>query len=269
MSEYCLTAVEFRASLASRKEGTRPSKICYAGLHKCLACPLVRDYCARYCYPKSRKVRRAERSYDLIESSRYSSMVREDIELARRLIDGDEEAFRLVVSAHHGSMKRLARAIVGEPRAEELVQDAWIKAIGALPAFEARSSLRVWLLRIVRNLAISCLRMDRRQPKTESLEIDTLPDHYSVNGSWRVPPAIWSFDTPEALIAASELRFLIEQTLASMPEAQRAVITLKDVEGLPFDDICNVLEISASNARVLLHRARKRLWAVIDESQRK
>jgi RNA polymerase sigma-70 factor (ECF subfamily) len=162
-------------------------------------------------------------------------------------------------------MVRLARSIVGAARAEEVVQEAWIKVLAALPTFELRSSLRVWLMRILRNEAISLLRKDRRSPETET--DDALDDRFAPDGSWRTPPAIWSLDTPEALLASKEMQDVLNRALEALPELQRTVLTLKDIEDLSFDEICNVLEISASNARVLLHRARRRLWAAVDIHQ--
>lgn len=195
-------------------------------------------------------------------------MDEQDAQLVPRLLAGDDGAYRFVVSAYHGAMTRLARAIVGEGMAEDLVQEAWLKALAGLPQFEGRSSLRLWLLRIVRNEAISRLRKQARAPESESLEDDALAGRYDGDGRWRTPPGLWSLDTPEALLAAKEMRSVIDGALGAMPEMQRAVLTLKDIEGMSFEEICNVLEISASNVRVLLHRARKCLWAAIDDSQR-
>jgi RNA polymerase sigma-70 factor (ECF subfamily) len=192
----------------------------------------------------------------------------QDAQLLPRLLAGEEAAYRLLVSIHHAAMTRLARAIIGDAFAEEVVQEAWIKAIAALPSFEGRSSLRLWLLRILRNEAVSRLRKERRAPDTERLAEDEGDDRYGPDGSWRTPPTAWSLDTPEALLAAQELRAVIEETLENMPVMQRAVLALRDVEGLPFEDICNILELSASNARVLLHRARQRLWAAIDDYEK-
>lgn len=190
----------------------------------------------------------------------------QDSELLRRLLSGEEGAFRTLVASHHAAMKRFARTIVGEASAEEVVQEAWLKVVGGLRNFQSRSSLRSWLLRIVRNEAVSRLRKEAREPETESSE--ELDERYGPDGSWSSPPGRWSTDTPEALLAAQDMRAVIDETLAAMPTQQRAVLTLKDIEGLPFDEICNILDISASNARVLLHRARRRLWAAIDAYQK-
>lgn len=198
-----------------------------------------------------------------------SKMHEEDANLVPRLLAGDEGAYRLAVTVYHGAMIRLARAIAGRAIAEEIVQEAWIKAIGALAEFEGRSSLRLWLLRIVRNEAITRLRQKARIPENEGLDDDVLLNRYDDNGSWRTPPSIWSLDTPEALLAAEDLRIVIEKALDALPAMQRSVLTLRDVEGLQFEEICNILDLTASNARVLLHRARRHLWGAIDDYQRK
>ncbi len=190
----------------------------------------------------------------------------QDAELLPRLLSGEKGAFRALVLNHHAAMTRFARTIVGDTSAEEVVQEAWLKVIGALPKFELRSSLRSWLLRIVRNEAIDRLRKEAREPETDSG--DALDERHNLDGSWSKPPAIWSAETPEALLAVKDMRAIIEKVLDKMPTTQRAVLTLKDVEGLSFEDICNILEISASNARVLLHRGRRRLWSTIDEYQK-
>lgn len=198
-----------------------------------------------------------------------SEMHEEDAKLVPKLLAGDEGAYRLAVSIYHGAMIRLARAIAGQAIAEEIVQEAWIKAIGALAAFEGRSSLRLWLLRIVRNEAISRLRQKARTPETDGLDDEALSNRYDENGGWRTPPAIWSLDTPEAILAAKDMRNVIEKALDALPAMQRSVLTLRDIEGLQFEEICNILDLSASNARVLLHRARRHLWGAIDDYQRK
>jgi RNA polymerase sigma-70 factor, ECF subfamily len=189
-----------------------------------------------------------------------------DAKLLPRLRSGDPGALRAMVRDHHPAMKRFARTIVGDAAAEEVVQEAWLKAVAGLRNFAGRASLKSWLLRIVRNEAISRLRHEAHEVETASA--DELDERYGPDGTWRSPPATWSADTPEALLAAKDMRRVIDQALAAMPAPQRQVLTLKDVEGLAFDEICNILDISPSNARVLLHRARRRLWSAIDDYQK-
>jgi RNA polymerase sigma-70 factor, ECF subfamily len=180
---------------------------------------------------------------------------------------GDTKALRRLVSSHHAAMIGLARTMVGQAQAPDIVQETWLKALAALPKFEGRSSLRVWLLRIVRNECLTHLRKESRQGETESLDESGLEERFRFesDGHWRVPPALWSADTPEALLAARQTHGVIEATLNRMPMTLRSVLIMRDVEGLPFEEICNVLELTESNVRVILHRARRRLWAAIDE----
>jgi RNA polymerase sigma-70 factor (ECF subfamily) len=192
----------------------------------------------------------------------------QDAELLPKLLDGEQAAIRLLVATHHRSLTRFARSIVGAANAEDVVQEAWIKILNALPSFEGRSTLRQWLFTIVRNEAIGRLRRDARTIAPDSHSRDDLGDRFDPDGKWRTPPSAWSFDTPEALLAAKEMRGVLEKTLEGMPSMQRAVVVLRDVEGLSFEEVCNILEVSASNARVLLHRGRRRLWAAVDEYQK-
>jgi RNA polymerase sigma-70 factor, ECF subfamily len=195
----------------------------------------------------------------------FSDARQRESDLLSGLRAGDAAAFRSLVSTYNGSLMRFARAIVGSEDAKDVVQEAWLKAIRALPRFEGRSSLRSWLLSIVRNEAISRLRQKMRDPARDS--IDDIANDYGADGKWLNPPSTWSLDSPEALLAAKDTHAVIDKTLQDMPPAQRAVLDLVDTEGLSFAEVCNILEISASNARVLLHRARRRIWTAINADQ--
>lgn len=190
---------------------------------------------------------------------------RDTDELMSRLRAGDEAAIRTLVSTYHASMVRFARTMARDD-AEDIVQEAWLKIMRALQGFEGRSSLRTWLFAIVRNEALSRLRQDARRPQTTGA--DEFEDRFGSDGEWHTPPAAWSFDTPEALLASKDMQDLIARTLEGLPPAQRAAVTLRDIEGLSFEEIGNILVISPSNARVLLHRARQLLWAAIDRYQK-
>jgi RNA polymerase sigma-70 factor, ECF subfamily len=177
----------------------------------------------------------------------------------------DDRLIQRLVATYHASMIRFARSIVGANMAEDVIQEAWIKAIRALPSFEGRSSLRTWLFSIVHNEAVEVvgrLRRENREPATENT--DALSKRFGPNGSWSVPPRPWAAETPEALLAIKDLRTVIGKALEAMPEAQRTLLALRDIDGLSLQEICNVLKISASNARVLLHRGRRRLWTAIE-----
>jgi len=179
-----------------------------------------------------------------------------DSELIDALKRGQHEAFHQLVNRYHSTLVIIAKAIVGNAFADEVVQDSWETVITAIHGFEGRSSLRSWLVTIVSNRAKTRLKREKRHESLDDGWQD--PDAHTFNSrGWLTEdPPDWNMDTPEALLASDQLRDLILECLESLPEKQRAVLTLYDIEGLDFDEICNILEISSSNVRVLLHRAR-------------
>lgn len=191
----------------------------------------------------------------------------EDAGFIAALKAGDEAAFGQLVRHHHRTLLAVARGLVGESEAEEVVQLAWIKAHRALPAFEGRSALRTWLSRIVINEARMQLRSRRREVFLEDLAVeghDPLEERFAASGHWAQPPHRWREDSPEALLTAEQLRDCLERLMREMPDNQRLLLEMRDAGGIDFDEICNTLSISASNARVLLHRARSRLFRLVD-----
>ncbi len=190
-------------------------------------------------------------------------------ELLPRLLQQDEESFNRLVETYYGSMLALSRTIVGEAFADEVVQEAWVSVYRALPRFEGRSSLKTWILRITANEARTRLRKESRTVSLEQFSDGdgVLGGRFDNRGGWKQPPAAWHEEDPEALLINREMGECIEQTLHQLPEMQQAVFVLKDLEGSSFDDICNILDVSSSNARVLLHRARVRLFGQIEHFQ--
>lgn len=187
--------------------------------------------------------------------------------LIAKLIEGDGAAFEFVVGKYHGIMLSVARAIIGEAFADEVVQEAWVSAIKALPSFEGRASLKTWLLQITSNGAKTRLRRESRQ-----LSLDdgwqAEPDYKFDQRGHRIDDVLqWNIDTPEALLENDQLRQVIEDAYQKLPPHQRAVLTMYDMEGIEMSEICNILDISASNARVLLHRARTALHHSIEKYQ--
>ena len=193
-----------------------------------------------------------------------------EAELLPRLRAGDKASFNRLVSTYFGPMRALAHSIVGDAIADEVVQEAWLSVYKALPKFEGRSSLKTWILRITANEAKSRLRRESRQLSLEAIsggETDVLPGRFKGNGHWSVPPSAWHDDSPDALLTNHEMGDCIELTLGNLPQMQQAVFKLKEMEDHSFEEICNILEISASNARVLLHRARVSLYGKIEHFQ--
>jgi len=187
--------------------------------------------------------------------------------LIQRLINGDQQAFEQVVSEYQNIMISVARAIVGEAFADEVVQDAWISAIKALPKFEARSSLKTWLLHIVSNGAKSRVRRENRHSSLDEGWQAISPDKFDNSGHRYDDVLPWEQATPEAMLANDQLQAIIEQSFQQLPAQQRAALSLYDIEGIEMKEICNILDVSASNVRVLLHRARTTLHQCIEKYQ--
>ncbi len=193
-----------------------------------------------------------------------------------RLKQGDKALFAELVRDHHRALIALAIPIVGRSEAEEVVQNAWIKAYQAIASFEARAKLRTWLSRIVINESKMLLRRRKREllfadsaaaGDSEQVMTDRFSGRFTGNGSWRQGPALWHADSPDALLMSDDLNLCLQRLLSVMPDKQRAILEMRDASELSFDEICNNLSISASNARVLLHRARAQLFELVDHYQ--
>lgn len=191
--------------------------------------------------------------------------------LIDRLLAGDEAAFTYLVSKHHASLIRFARLFVADSTtAEDVVQDTWLAVLNGLQAFEGRSALKSWIFSILANRAKTRAVRDKRMVPFSALSAgeDDEPavdgDRFNASGAWASPPAQWNADTPERLMLDQEARAVVERTIASLPDGQRAVVTLRDVEGLEATAICNILGITETNQRVLLHRARTKVRAALE-----
>jgi RNA polymerase sigma-70 factor, ECF subfamily len=187
--------------------------------------------------------------------------------LIKQLIAGESQAFDFVVAEYHNIMLSIARAIVGEAFADEVVQDAWISAIKALPKFEARSSLKTWLLHIVSNGAKSRVRRENRQISLDDGWESVPADKFDRTGHRYDDVYLWDNATPESLLANEQLKIIIDASFQSLPAIQRAVLSMYELEGIKMTEICNILDITSSNARVLLHRARTTLHHSIEKYQ--
>lgn len=203
----------------------------------------------------------------------HQGAVADERALVTRLRAGDRQAFAELIARHGGSLLRLATAFIrNRSTAEEVVQEAWLAALEGLDGFEGRAALRTWLLQIVANKARTRLRRDGRSVPFSALsrpddgeEPALGPDRFDQNGAWKDPPGPWSEQDPERLAQGAETRAAIERAIGELPESQRAVITLRDVEGLETEEICSLLGLTVSNQRVLLHRARARVRQALEE----
>ena len=188
-----------------------------------------------------------------------------DGELVARLRAGEEEAFVELVSRHHASMLRLAGSLVSSRAvAEEVVQDTWLGALRGLHDFAGRSSFRTWLLRILVNRASTTGVRERRSIAVGDAGPVVDRSRFDAAGAWMSPPQNWVEEAEERLLAqglADEIGAALEQ----LPERQREVVMLRDVDGLSGQEVCEVLDISEANQRVLLHRGRSRLRQALED----
>jgi len=191
-------------------------------------------------------------------------MYDDDIALAQRINRGDQRALRELMTLYGGAMIATARAICPHG-ADDIVQEAWISATTALPEFEHRASLKTWLVRITANKAYSYLRQTRREVSLDGLSDaqDPLQHAFDDTNHWASPWESWTDDSPDKLLEAHVLKECLERHLDNLPQGQRMVMTLTDFSGLSSEEVCNNLQISASNLRVLLHRARVTIHAMV------
>ena len=192
--------------------------------------------------------------------------------LVEALLAGDESAFMSLVERYGPVMLRIARAYVGSPAvAEEIVQEAWLGVLQSLPRFEGRSSLKTWLLRILKNVASRRAAQERRsvpfsaleEAEDESGKPALGPERFLDPGErwaghWASAPRRFG-DLPEEKMLSRAALAVVESEMLALPPNQRAVIELRDVEGWDAPEVCQLLEISEANQRVLLHRARSRV----------
>jgi RNA polymerase sigma-70 factor (ECF subfamily) len=188
----------------------------------------------------------------------------EDGELVARLRAGDEQAFVQLVSRHHAAMVRVACSFVSSPAvAEEVVQDTWVGVLRGIERFEGRSSFRTWLLRILVNRARSTGVREHRSVAIGDAGPAVDRARFDASGAWMSPPQHWVEDSEERLLAEG-LAEQIQAALGELPARQREVVMLRDVDGLSGREVCDALEISEANQRVLLHRGRSQLRQALE-----
>ncbi len=198
----------------------------------------------------------------------------EESRLVEALRRGKEEAFLALVRRHQPSMLRVASAFVSSAAvAEEVVQEAWLGVLHGLDGFQGRSSLRSWIFGILTNCARS---RGVREARSAPFSSFTAPDedepavdpsrflgadHPRWPGHWASPPEQWA----EEKLATKETLEFVRQAIAGLPPLQKQVITLRDVEGWTSTETCEALGVSDANQRVLLHRARSKVRARVEE----
>lgn len=208
-----------------------------------------------------------------MDSAVASGPMGDEQALLTRLRNRDEAAFSHLVDRLHGPLLRLALAHVSSRGvAEEVVQETWLAVLDGLDRFEGRSSLKTWIFRILTNRAKTRGVREKRSVPFSSLGSADDGDggHDGVdparfeNGMWSAPPRSWQDPFAEQLLITGQAMAQLEAALQTLPAQQRVVVVLRDVEGLDAEAVCNILEITETNQRVLLHRARTRLRAALE-----
>jgi RNA polymerase sigma-70 factor (ECF subfamily) len=197
-----------------------------------------------------------------------------DHELVERLRAGDESAFAELIDAYGAMMLRVAQMYVRDrASAEEVVQETWLAVLNGIDRFEERSSLKTWLFRILTNRAKTRGERDARSLPFSALagagdeadEPSVDPDRFlgpdsPHPGAWAAPPRAW----PEDRILERETLGVIQMAIEELPDAQREVIRLRDIEGWSPMEVADALEITDGNQRVLLHRARSKVRSALE-----
>ena len=187
--------------------------------------------------------------------------------LLERLRAGDEQAFETLVAEHDRALRRVARSLLRTASAaDDVVQETWLGVLRGLDRFEGRSSLRTWIFRILVNRARTRGAHDARSVPFSALEQEdqpTLdPSAFSGDGHWTTAPRRLDAD-PETGLLSAELRGELLKAVDRLSPDQRAVITLRDLVGMPAEEVCDLLGLTDGNQRVLLHRARARVRAAL------
>lgn len=194
----------------------------------------------------------------------------DDTELVTRMLTGDEKAFDEVVTRYHESLVRVARYYVNsEASAEDVAQDTWIAVLRGVERFEGRSSFKTWLFRILVNRARTTGTKEHRVVPVDPLaaEHSVAANRFDAGGAWLAPPTPFT-DRVDDDIANAPLVQLVHASIARLPETGRAVVTLRDVEGLSTMEVAQLLEISEANVRVILHRCRARIRNEVEDAMR-
>lgn len=200
----------------------------------------------------------------------------DDQRLILGLRAGDDAVFAELIDRYHASLVRVAmRYVPSRAVAEEVAQDTWLGVIEGIDRFEGRSTLKTWLYRILIYRAKARGERERRTSPMSALgELDDSAPLVPTErfqgsdalwaGHWATPPQRWDGDA-EARLLAGEARTLIDATIQRLPQAQRDVIVLRDISQFTAAEVCEMLDVTQANQRVLLHRARSRVRAVLEE----
>jgi RNA polymerase sigma-70 factor, ECF subfamily len=193
----------------------------------------------------------------------------DDAVLLERVLAGDGNAFRELVTKYQDPLVRLARYYVGsDASAEDVAQETWIAVLKGLERFEGRSSFKTWLFRIAVNRArTKGVREKRVVPVDLSSDRTLLAGRFNQGGMWSDPPIPFTDSIDDALVNGPIVH-MVHDSIARLPEVARAVVTLRDVEGLSTAEVAELLDLSEANVRVILHRSRSRIRSEVETKMR-
>jgi len=187
----------------------------------------------------------------------------DDEELLARFLGGDRDAFRTLVLRYQTVLVQIARYYVNSTAtAEDVAQDTWIAVLKGAERFEGRASFKTWLFRIVANRARSTGTREKRQIPVDPTD-PVAGDRFNVEGMWKEPPASFA-DLLADNQANAQLAAAVRAAIVELPDIQRSVVTLRDVEGLSTSEVASLLDLSEANARVILHRARAHIRELLE-----
>jgi len=175
---------------------------------------------------------------------------------------GNQESLNKLITTYTPGLKAMLLSMVDEPTAGDIIQETWLSVFTHIQDFKQQSHFKTWLYRIAINKAKTHFKsawVQKMQP-----ESDSLAERFNTQGSWQEPPEPWGCESPEYLLEQEEFAMMIGSVLEGLPNNQRLVLLLHDFEQLSFGEVCDMLEITQSNAFVLIHRARKTLYERIE-----
>nr|WP_316651140.1 sigma-70 family RNA polymerase sigma factor [uncultured Gellertiella sp.] len=202
-----------------------------------------------------------------IAAAGFALRIHADADFLARLKGGDPSALRALVERHHAALVGLAQTIVkNRAAAEDIAQETWLSVLANVSRFEERSQLSSWIIAILLNKAKTHARKEGRYTALadeagddSAAGVDIPADRFDARGHWREQPASFDGLTPERIVAGRELWKHVRQLIDSLPDGQRAVLIMRDVEGKSAAEVCEALSLTPENQRILLHRARGRL----------
>ena len=200
----------------------------------------------------------------------HTSRERTEEDLVARLREGDETAFAELVDELHGRLLAFARTFTSSRAlAEDIAQETWVAVIHGIHGFEERSSLKTWILGILVRRARTMTKREARRVEARAKDVNGVafeewePGRGRV-GLWEGTPLPWALEDPAAIYQSQEALEVVRAALDELPEPQRQVVLLRDVEDVSAEDVCNILGLTETNQRVTLHRGRARIRRALD-----